>query len=115
MDKAAYDYCESRSFRHGVELFKVLRPYLRRTVTVGDNVTQRRGGQTGLALAECIGPATGIVGHCVAGLGQSERSRESRMRLCRAAKVQNRAHHDKKVAGKDWLLSSMKRHSLRLI
>jgi len=29
-------------------------------------------------------------------------------------KVKNRAHHDKKVAGNDWLLSSTKRHSLRL-
>jgi hypothetical protein len=29
-------------------------------------------------------------------------------------KVKNRAHHDKKVAGNDWLHSSTKRHSLRL-
>jgi len=85
MDKAAYASRESRSFRHGVELFEVLRPCLHRTVTVGDNITQRRGGQTGLALAERIGPATGITGHCAAGLGLSGRSRESRMRLCRAA------------------------------
>lgn len=29
-------------------------------------------------------------------------------------KVKNRAHHDKKAAGNDWLLSSTKKHSLRL-
>jgi len=39
MVKAAYASRESRSFRHGVELFKV-RPCLHRTVTVDDNVTQ---------------------------------------------------------------------------
>jgi hypothetical protein len=39
MDKAAYASREGRSFRHGIELFKVLRPSLRRTVFVVDNVT----------------------------------------------------------------------------
>jgi hypothetical protein len=29
-------------------------------------------------------------------------------------KIKKRAHHYKKVAGNDWLLSSTKRHSLRL-
>jgi len=85
MDKTAYTPRESSSFSHGVELFEVLRTCLRRTVTVGDNVTQRRGGQTGLALAERIGPAAGIIGHCAAELELSGRSRESHMRLCRAA------------------------------
>ena len=85
MDKAAYASRENRSFRHVVELFEVLRSCLRRTVTVGDNFTQRRGGQTGLTLAERIGPATGIIGRCAAVLGLSGRSRESRMRSCRAA------------------------------
>jgi hypothetical protein len=85
MVKAAYASRESRSFRHGLEQFEVRRPCLRRTVTVADNVTQRRGGQTGLTIAEWMGPATGIIGYCAAGLGLSGRSRESRVRLCRAA------------------------------
>lgn len=54
-----------------------------------ENVTQLRGGQTGLALADGHGPSTGIIGLC-AGLGLSGRSHESRG-----------AHHDKKVAGND--------------
>ena len=90
MDKAAYASRESRSFRHGV----VRRPCpcLRRTVTVDDNVTQGRWGQTGLALAERIGAATGIIGHCAAGLGLSGRSRESRVRLCRAARSKKKKY-----------------------
>lgn len=69
MVKSAYASRESRIVRHGVEMFKVRRPCLRRTVIVDDNVTQRRGGQTGPAIAEQIGPATGIIGYCAAGLG----------------------------------------------